>query len=414
MLLTTLMLASLAAPAGDGALTWHEGTFFSALGEAGERDAIVCVYFWSNQSDQCAKFYQETMAAEAVGGELANMVLFSANTADPKGYKLVEQYGVRALPTMLFVKPTGDVDDAVVGYIGAEGLASELQRIQRGEKTITAFRAEAEAAPDDLDVQYAFAVKLADCGNVRAHDEVIASMKAADPQGLNLTVARLHLNDIRGPILESCGLGADGDSGDGAMDDSDDTKTLLVSHADKLDFHDLEAFMKSSQHDEIRFDGYTWMASVLANAEKPAEARQANMKAFEFAGENQRWFGREIADKWFEVRDELDRNEKRFALKAALKGKQATLKHIEALLAEAENKSGCASAEGCPEGDGCGGCEGAKGQVVRDEAFAGYGVACAYFINGKRSKAIKELEHAIELAPDMDFLQERLALFKAN
>ena len=327
---------------------------------------------------------------------LSGAVLFSANTADPKGYQLVEKYNVSALPTVLVITPDGVVDDAVVGLISAEGFNAELERIQRGEKTVSAFRKQAAAAPEDVDVQYALAVKLQDCGDLSGYEEVVGALKAHDPHGEHLTVARLLLADVQEPIVKAA-----------ARDDGSHDFAAA-------DLEPLQKFLKQAKHEELRYEGWAWAAEVEREGGHAELARKATMKAWGFASEEQQaGYGGKVAFQYLEEREELSKADKKFALKVALASHKATLKGIEKRLTEAEEyPSGCASLEGCGEGEGCGGCGGAKGEVVYREADALEIVAVAYFLNGKRRKAIETLEQSLELVPEREEARARLAMFK--
>ena len=376
-------------------ITWHSGTFLSAIQKAGAEKKTVLVYFWSDGSGQCSRMYTGTMAESSVVGEMNQFVCFSANTADANAYKLVERYNVKVLPTILIVQPPGSIEDAVMGYIDAEPFVAELQRIRAGKDTISDFKRRAEAAPDDLEVQMACAVKLQDCGDLAGYERVTARMVELDPKGETLIVSRLLLGQVQEPIVAA----AKRENGEY------DFKAANLEP--------LVAFLEQVPHEEVKFEGWRWAGEIALAAEDKPRARSAAMEAWPHAPEE---YAPEYAYKlvhgFFEDRDELSRSEKKFVVDVANSSHQMVMHRCkqEAKEVRASGAQGCASYEGHPEGEGCGGCPGVKGELTMREASSMEVLALAYFIDGKKSKALATVKKGLELAPEHERLNERLAM----
>ncbi len=399
-MLLTLLPALVAAPTftapGSGAdsIQWHQGTIFSALQEAGNAQTHALVYFWSNGSQQCATMYGETMAEDSVIDSMGDFVCFSADTADPAGYKLVEKYGVSTLPTVLFIKPGGVLDDAIVGSIDGDGFVTEMQRVVAGTDTISDFKRRAEAAPQDLALQYAYAVKLQDCFDAQGYAEVTGRIKAADPKMADPVTAGLVFSDMQRDINNV--VYASGDPNFAAAD-----------------LEPLLAFLHEVKHDKVKRNGLGWVAYVARekhDVDTMTDAYEVVWKLTEEgeAGE----FGRSVVNSYFELREDLDRSDKSFIMKVAT----ASMEDFERKVAEmqASEDKGCASYHGCAEGDeeGCGGCEGTQGEVAAWRAEVLDTLACGYFLNGKRSKAVAAIEEALAMVPEHEGLKARLATFQ--
>jgi hypothetical protein len=406
--LATLALLSPTAPttsatapilsATAGGVEWHQGTFFDAKGQAGAARKQILLYFWANGSNNCVAMYQNTMADEKVVSAMGKMVCMSANTGDPAGYKLVQKYNVETLPTILIIDPGGEVEDAILGYIDPGAMADELARIGRGENTITDFRKKAAEKPDDIETQFAYAIKLKDCGDKVNYEKVASVIKGLDPDGDTQAGARFLLEDMQTAVFAS-------------------VKAEDGSYAfEKADLKPIGKYLTKIKHPEIQFDGWSWVSGIEREAKNNTAMRQALVAAWDVVPEERApEFGKTVAWAFFDDRESLKKPEAKFALKVAMQiAEQATLKSEQwAMELKAEGGEGCASYEGCAEGDdkGCGGCPGKKGEIAAYRAGYMDALACSYFINGKKKKAHSVLAEALELAPDNEYLNEHLAIF---
>jgi len=387
MLLTTLLLsASLATPVPATAeLEWFDGPFMSALGAAKHEEKPILVYFWSGQSEQCARIWQETLSKPECAAVLDDFVLVSADTADKAGYALVERFGVKTLPTLLVVDSSGQADDAILGHIGLEGLADEVGRIERGEGTVTALRSTVQASPDDIDARMALAIKLGDVGNRDGYEAERATMYDLDPQFAHLATAKMRLWQWK--------------------EEAQSSEEAIAS----FDAAPVAEFVAKSEHGEIRFAGHGWLAG-LADYREDAKAGRAHRVALwqdvpESAVAQE---GFSITRRFYEEREELSRKEKTFALDVA----KATLASVQSW----STKPGCG--EGCECGgctEGCIGDEYGSERLVKRELYvarAYEALACAYELNGKKKDAMAAIDASLQLDPENEVYQSRRASLK--
>lgn len=378
MLLTTLLLsASLTAPVEDQ-LQWQTGTFMNATGAAAKEDKNILVYFWSDQSGQCAKLYQETLTQPSIVPALDNFVVYSANTADKAGYALVERFNVKTLPTMLVITPDGEVNDAILGFIGAANLVSEIERIERNEGTVSALATEVEKDPKNLEARQKFAIKLGDVGNKAGFVEQRAAMYELDKKFKELPTAQMRLWEIQ--------------EGAGASEEE-----LLTA-----DVEPMEKFLSKIKHDEVLFSGWQWISQISKHQEKPEAARTAQVAMWDYIPEEKvARTGNAIAASFYEQREELSKKEKKFALEVAL----ASLESVQAW----------STSQGCGEGCYCGGCTegcvGEEGEMLESRelyvARALETVACAYAMNNKRKDAIAAIDRSLAIDPENAVFVER-------
>jgi len=73
---------------------------------------------------------------------------------------LEKAYQIDAFPTLLVVDGTGAELDRHLGYLDGPALVKELERILRGERTLPALAAAAKKAPDDVEAQRAYGLRL--------------------------------------------------------------------------------------------------------------------------------------------------------------------------------------------------------------------------------------------------------------
>jgi thioredoxin-like negative regulator of GroEL len=107
------------------------------------------------------------------------------------GTRLVKRYGITTLPTLLFLSPQNQREEALIGFIPPSNLLAELQRIQTGTGTVSDFQKRVAANPDDLQLQHNLALKLRDVGDQAAHDSIIPAIRQQDPRGKTVVGARL-------------------------------------------------------------------------------------------------------------------------------------------------------------------------------------------------------------------------------
>lgn len=97
-----------------------------------------------------------------------------------EGKTLIEHYKISSFPTIVFVDSDSIEIDRIIGYLPPDKFLSELQRIQRGENTITDFINRTIQNPDDFDTWKLLAGKYEDRGDLPSAVEVWESVSEAD------------------------------------------------------------------------------------------------------------------------------------------------------------------------------------------------------------------------------------------
>lgn len=97
-----------------------------------------------------------------------------------EGKTLIEHYKISGFPTIVIVDSDSIEIDRIIGYLPPDKFLSELQRIQRGENTITDFINRTIQNPDDFDTWKLLAGKYEDRGDLPSAVEVWESVSEAD------------------------------------------------------------------------------------------------------------------------------------------------------------------------------------------------------------------------------------------
>lgn len=354
-------------------LTWNTGPFLNSLGRAASLEQMLVVYFWIDGSEHCVQLYQETLQSDTAARELAGFVLHSADLASDGGAQLVERYGVGVVPTLLFLTPQGDAEDAIVGFIGEADLAFELQRIRSGRETVSDYRARAGAAPDDLQARYDLALKLRHVGCTDEAQRLVDSIRAADPGGETVVGAQLHLLDLIELVRDE-------------SDDRDDPSTW--------DLRKVRAHVAKVKPDVVRFEGWNWIAEQEGARGERAAAVEAYRAAWKAIPDERkvRWTYDVLTTFW-EWRDDLSRSDKRFFLAVAEELVERT-----AAPEEPEGEPAPAATPAEEEDE----------EVGFYRPFYLLSLSNALTLNGRERDAIAALERAIEIAPENEDLKRRL------
>ena len=139
----------LAACQRDTSKTWFKGDLESARAEAGNRDTVVMVEFFTDWCSWCRRLEADTFAAPAVRRELEQIVALRRD-AEKDGADLAARFGVDSYPTMVFLDPAGNEMDRIVGYLPPEAFLSRLERIRAGDTFLACLR-QLEKDPSDVE-----------------------------------------------------------------------------------------------------------------------------------------------------------------------------------------------------------------------------------------------------------------------
>lgn len=349
------LAALLLSPASAVEIQWFQGSYSAALEKARAERKPVFVYFWMDGSEYCAQVYGQTLTTDAAAAELADHICLSANAAEPEGAELIKRYNVTTLPTMLFITPDGELEDAILGFIPITAFVSEMQRIRSGTETVSARRVAAEASPDDLDLRLTLALKLDWVGDKQASEALLDSIRREDPRGKTLAGAQLALRDVQQKIVD-------------AASDANDQKTF--------DLRPIYRHLPRVKQGSVAFTGWDWVARIEAARGDRPKARKAYMEAWKHIPQTAVFgWGREVVQEYWNNRDELTRGDKKFALEVSL-----------AATAQADDILDNAGAEENLDDEG-------RNIVAVSISL----LASSYFMNGDRDKALAAIERSIEL-----------------
>jgi len=340
-MISSILLSALSLPALGGStggeintVPWYEGSFDQALEAAAENDSAVFLYCWSQQSESCSKFQERTLADEAAIASLQDYLCVGANVASTEGRALIDHYGVQTLPTMLIILPDGKAEDGILGLAEPASFVHEMERIARGEGTVTQLAAAAHKMRKGKDMEAAVEAnfkllgKLTDVG--RGEEAAAAKQQIfnLDPKGKTLTSARVRMWDAMEASYAP--MHAEGTSEEVAPD-----------------FAVLQKFAKKTKHGELRFEARAWMAEQHYYREEHDAARASIMLAWQdVPGEYMMDYGAKVGHMMHEAKDELSSKERKFAAKLAAQIESGIDAHLASI---AEKRDACA----CEESSEC-------------------------------------------------------------
>jgi tetratricopeptide (TPR) repeat protein len=99
-----------------------------------------------------------------------------------EGIEIAKKYGVRAFPTIVVVKPSGEEIDRILGYVKASPFLATLQDYVRGENTIGVLLARVKEQPEDAAARYALAKKYGDRNEMGAAGTQYQKLLELDPE----------------------------------------------------------------------------------------------------------------------------------------------------------------------------------------------------------------------------------------
>jgi len=128
---------------------WFDGSFQSALGDAGKRDTVVMAEFYTDWCNWCRRLDTDTFSNPEVRSELAKLVPLKLN-AEEGGAELASRYGVDSYPTMIFFDSRGNEMERILGYLPPEKFLRRVQRIRTGDTFLACLRI-LEEEPGNVD-----------------------------------------------------------------------------------------------------------------------------------------------------------------------------------------------------------------------------------------------------------------------
>ena len=163
-------------PTGDD--FWFRGSLDAATKLAAENNTLVFVEFYTDWCSWCRRLESETLTDRAVREELGKFVAIQLN-AETNGAEAARRLGVDSYPAMIFLDPSGEEVERILGYLPPEKFVAEVRRIRTGD-TLYACLQELEDNPTNIDT-----IKRA----------VEGLLERADPEGAIAKIKKFHAED---------------------------------------------------------------------------------------------------------------------------------------------------------------------------------------------------------------------------
>ena len=352
---------------GRGELDWFVGSYVEGLREAERRDTLLLVEFWADWCAWCARHEAENLTSESVLERLGDFVCLAADLSvdsegrflDPAAAGWMNRFGIRRFPTLVFLRPDGTPEDLISGFLPADLLNAEIDRIQRGDRTRTYFERMIRDEPDELEWRYELALKLDALGDGAGYVREIQTIEARDPDGTSLPMRRMALITLREKLW-------------GCMRDPE----LEPDPAE------LTSFLARETHAELLCDGWLLMGSVRDELGETRQSLRAFRRAWEHVAPDQvAPIGNGIAWGFWLQRERLTRSDKRFALEVA-RAASAAFEKI------------------------------SRDPVARAQYLDT--LACCHYMAGDRSRAMELMRECMEAAPDVAEYRQHLELFETR
>ncbi len=353
--------------ADRGDVRWFDGGLDQALARAKRSGKPVMIEFWADWCVWCERHEAENLIDRDVVASLARFECIGANLSqdeagafvDPVAEALMKRFAVKRFPTLVFLSADGTPQDLVAGYLPKRALVAEIDRIARNEGTVGAWSERVDRAPNDLEARYQRALKLDALGDAAGFRREIDFIQRADPTGASTPMRRMELRVLTEKLW-------------GCMSDPE-----VVP-----DPTELEAFLAKETVPELVCDAQLLLGAVMDELGRPDESMRAYHTAWKHAeGDRIASVGNGIAWNFWTRRDEIDDDERRFALSVSKKATKSFEKTNFDPLARA---------------------------MFYDT------LACCYFMNGNRAQAIKWIDRSIANAPGVQEYVDHLELFRAD
>lgn len=203
LLLLCLLAPPQAQTRSDREIDWLSGTLEEALGksQAGRQTLVYC---WKEKDQACVSMFDYTMQGDSIVAEMQKWVCLSAKQGTAEGDAVFAKYEVRAVPTVLFLTPEGEMIDLVGGSMRPKQFAFELDRIYRGVDTLRELNVQADDPEDErrLDAIFQLAFRFRKLGDLEKSEARLASLRELDSKLKSLPGARARLIEVAGEMAE--------------------------------------------------------------------------------------------------------------------------------------------------------------------------------------------------------------------
>ncbi|KAA3614307.1 MAG: hypothetical protein DWQ01_00975 [Planctomycetota bacterium] len=339
-------------------ISWFQGDFDQALKQAKRSKSWLVIHFWAEWSEWSQRQKDESLNQPEVIQALQSMTLMDVEASSPHFAKLNEQFKPRTFPTLVFVRADGKADEVVAGFMPAVDLVKEVERVRKGQNTLTFWEHKVQLEPQDLEARYNLGNKKWDLGDDQGYFAELEAIRAADPEGKTLTRRRIDLRELQEDVY---GCRREGK---------------------ELHLEPLLEFLAEETYDELLWEGWRNLAGIYEGEELKAYdlCRQSHRRAWKFVpADKTDQYALEVAWTYYNHADKgIKASEKRFALKLARDAVRKAGKQNNAL--------------------------------VHSQGL--YILAHCQALNGQMKAALSTLQEAVRLYPDDKFHQAALDAMK--
>lgn len=299
------LLAAAAMLPAQGVKWWTDDFDGARIAAEKERGEMVMLYFWRKDHNACTSMFGGTMADPTVVAELSKYVCMGAEAETDIGTPLFEKYNVQNVPTVVFVKPNGDIVDLIEGYSPADEFRQELERVASGKGTIAGLRQAIADDPKDFESGASLVTKLRAIGDADGAMKVVDAMIALDPKGRNEHVAEAMLLKLFQETMKPGTPNTD------------------------WDLEPLRKFLAQQRNKRVKFLGYDQMARIEYGRDNLKEAAKLASKAWKDIPDDEVLsFGQRMQDIIYQRQDDLDKIDKSI-IKLGVKISKETLEAAE-------------------------------------------------------------------------------------
>ncbi|HWD37447.1 MAG TPA: thioredoxin domain-containing protein [Fimbriimonas sp.] len=148
-ILISLSLAAVAAASVYAASIKWQPSFSTAVNLAKNSHKLVMVDFYTDWCGWCKKLDADTYTAPQITSRSEGFVPVKVN-AEKEGKAEAAKYKVNGYPTILFLKPNGDLAWKVVGYMGPDDFAKQMDMAKNVLTEVPALEAKIKTNPNDV------------------------------------------------------------------------------------------------------------------------------------------------------------------------------------------------------------------------------------------------------------------------
>ncbi|MGB6031380.1 MAG: thioredoxin family protein [Bacteroidota bacterium] len=155
-----------------------------ALASARAQEKMVLIDVWADGCAPCKRLEKQVFSENEVGGFVnSRFVCLKVNVKDTLGKQIHKKYEVAGFPTVLFLDSGGGEIDRLFGYDDdPDSYFKTLQEYASGKNTLRSMLSRLEREPDDVDLNYAIAVRYVDRGQGLKSPAYFTRILELDPE----------------------------------------------------------------------------------------------------------------------------------------------------------------------------------------------------------------------------------------